>query len=127
MSGDSPGASTGLWWCAPGARSAIGCWGSIHAQGATSMTSGGSCRRSSGVDWPGSPSRSPTFEKLQPRKGVAYAGIEMKAGRGALSRTRAINLAAGDVAGKEPESRDEMWTRFARALHERNDPNGSLY
>ena len=52
------------------------------------------------------------FEKLQPRKGVAYAGIEMKTGSGALSRTKAISLAGGEDTSKEPESLQEMWARL---------------
>ena len=52
------------------------------------------------------------FEKLQPRKGVVYSGIETKTGGGALSRTKAIGLAGGEEASKEPESLDEMWSRL---------------
>ena len=45
-------------------------------------------------------------EELQPRKGVAYSGIELKTGGSMLSRTRAIKLAGGDEASGEPESLD---------------------
>ena len=51
------------------------------------------------------------WEKLQPRKGVAYSGIETKTGTSMLSRTRTIKLAGGDEASGEPESADEMWSR----------------
>ena len=36
------------------------------------------------------------WERLQPRKGLAYAEIETKGGGGALSRKRAINFAGGE-------------------------------
>ena len=52
------------------------------------------------------------WEKLQPRKGVAYAGIETKSGGGALSRTKAIKLAGGEDVGQEPESLEAMWSRL---------------
>ena len=51
------------------------------------------------------------FEKLQRRKGVAYAEIETKAGGDALSRSRAISLAADAEASKEAECLHQMWTR----------------
>ena len=52
------------------------------------------------------------WEKLQPRKGGAYAGIETKTGGGALSRMRAIKLAGGEETNADPESLQEMWTRL---------------
>ena len=52
------------------------------------------------------------WERLQPRSGLAYAGVETKAGRGALSRTRAIGLAGGEEVLGEPESPEAMWSRL---------------
>ena len=42
------------------------------------------------------------WEKLQPRSGLAYAGMEFKVGSGRLGRTRAIALAGGDAAVVRP-------------------------
>ena len=52
------------------------------------------------------------WEKLQPREGVVYGGIEIKASGGTLSRTKAISLAGGGDRSKELESLDEMWARL---------------
>lgn len=52
------------------------------------------------------------WEKLQARKGVAYADIETKTGSRRLSRTKAIKLAGGDQAGEVPESLEAMWSRL---------------
>ena len=47
------------------------------------------------------------WEKLQPRTGGAYAGVETRSG--SLSRTKAIGLAGGDQAC---ESLEAMWSRL---------------
>lgn len=52
------------------------------------------------------------WEKLQPRKGVVYAGFEFKSGPGALSRSKAVQLAGGEGADGEPESLGRMWERL---------------
>ncbi len=50
------------------------------------------------------------WEKLQPRKGIAYAGVEVRTG--GLSRTKAIDLAGSGEMNDEPESLREMWSRL---------------
>ncbi len=56
------------------------------------------------------------WEKLQPRKGVFYADIETKGKRekrgSPLNRTQVIQLAGGETASGETESREEMWARL---------------
>ena len=52
------------------------------------------------------------WEKLQPRKSVAYTGIEVKGGGTALSRGKAIRLAGEEQAGENMESLAEMWLRL---------------
>ena len=52
------------------------------------------------------------WEKLQPRKGIAYAGIEANGGGTELSRSKAIALAGGTEAYDALESLEEMWSRL---------------
>ena len=52
------------------------------------------------------------WEKLQPRKDLTFSSLEVKTGGGALSRTRAVELAAGRDASADPESFEDMWSRL---------------
>lgn len=54
------------------------------------------------------------WEKLQPRAGIAFDGVEIKGTGSNLSRTKAIDLAGADTVSKEPETLEEMWSRLLR-------------
>lgn len=52
------------------------------------------------------------WEKLQARKSLAYREVEVKGGKGKLSRTKAIALAGGTEAAGETESLAQVWSRL---------------
>ncbi len=52
------------------------------------------------------------WEKLQPRSGLEFEQMEIKGGRGMLSRSKVIAFAGGGELNAEPETMDAMWTRL---------------
>ncbi len=52
------------------------------------------------------------WEKLQPRSGLEFQQMEIKGGKGMLSRSKAIAFAGGDQLDAEPETMDSMWARL---------------
>ena len=66
------------------------------------------------------------FEKLQPRKGVAYAGIETKTGRRSTqpNEEQSASRPGTTRAHWQPESLHEMWARLLGPATGESGPNG---
>ena len=59
------------------------------------------------------------WEKLQTRKDLTFSELEVKSGRGTLSRTKVIELAGGGEEAADPESLEDMWSRLLGPVRRR--------